>query len=104
MISLKNMSLDTTITIVDNDKRLKAGQLRYMIKGSEAEIFDTYVFPEYRRQRLMSNLLKRVTSELKISGVSKMRLKYFDEGARIAWEKMGFKEIGKNGHMELDIR
>ena len=97
------MSLDTVVTIIDNDTRLKAGQLRYMIKGSEAEIFDTYVFPEYRRQKLMSNLLKRVSSELKTSGVSKMKLRYFDEGARIAWEKMGFREIGKSGRMELDL-
>ena len=103
MVSLENMSLDITVTIVDNSTGLKAGQLRYIIKGSRAEIFDTYVFPDYRRKKLMSNLLKRVTPELKMSGVTKMKLKYFDEGARIAWEKMGFREIGRSGHMELDI-
>lgn len=102
-MSFGNMLLDITITLVDKDIYEKAGQLRYVIKDKYAEIFDTYLFPEYRRQKIMSNLVKKIISELKIYGISKVRLKYFDEDARAAWERMGFRDVGKEGHMELDI-
>lgn len=100
---LENMLLCTTVTIIDKETEEKAGQLKYIIRDSEVEIFDTYVFPEYRRQNIMSNLIKKIIPELKISGISKVRLKYFNEDARIAWESIGFSQIGKEGHMELDI-
>ena len=100
-MSLENISLDVTITIIDKDTDQKAGQLRYNVIDSEIEIFDTYLFPEYRRKRIMSSLLKKITSELKMSGVSKIRLRYFDEGARMAWESMGFRQVDEKGNMEL---
>lgn len=102
-MSLENVLLDVTITIVDNDTKEKAGQLRYIHKGSEIEILDTYIFPEHRGKKIMGSLLRRVISELRISGVSKLRLQYFDDDARAAWEKMGFKRAEKSGHMELCI-
>lgn len=98
---LENIALDVIITMVDDTTKEKAGQLRYIIRKSEAEIFDTYVFPEYRRRKMMSSLLKKMIPELKISGISKVRLKYFDENARIAWERMGFRQADKEGNMEL---
>lgn len=100
-MSLENVSLDVTITIIDKETREKAGQLRYHAIDSDAEIFDTYLFPEYRRKKIMSSLLKKLASEFKISGISKIRLKQFDEDARIAWEKMGFRQVDEKGHMEL---
>lgn len=102
-MSLENILFDITITIIDKNTEQKAGQLRYHIKDEEAEIFDTYLFPEYRRQRIMSSLFKKMTSELKVYGVSKVRLKSSDEGARMAWESMGFRQIGEKGHMEFDL-
>ena len=98
---LENVLFDVTITIIDKETEEKAGQLRYHIKDSEVEIFDTYLFPEYRRKKIMSSLLKKITSELKVSGTSKIILKYFDEDARIAWERMGFRLVDEQGHMEL---
>ena len=102
-MSLENISLDVTITMVDNSKQEKAGQLRYIIKGSEAEIFDTFVFPEYRRKKMMSSLVKKMIPELKVSGISKVKLKYYNDEARAAWESVGFKKADKEGHMELNI-
>jgi len=103
-MSLENVLLDVTVTLIDNNVQEKAGQLRYIIRGSDAEIFDTYLFPEYRRKKMMSSLLKKMIPELKLSGISKVKLKYFDEDARKAWEKMGFQHTGKQGHMELHIQ
>jgi GNAT superfamily N-acetyltransferase len=100
-MSLENILLDTTITIIDKESGEKFGQLRYIVRDSEAEIFDTYMFPEYRRQKMMSSLLRKIIPELKVSGVSKISLKYFDDSARISWEKMGFVQSGKNDRMEL---
>lgn len=100
-MSLENVSFDVVITIIDKNTNQKAGQLRYNVIDSEVEIFDTYLFPEYRRKRIMSNLLKKITSELKISGITKIRLRYFNEDARLAWENMGFRQIDDNGNMEL---
>ena len=100
-MSLENVLFDVTITIIDKETEEKAGQLRYHIKDSEVEIFDTYLFPQYRRKNIMSSLLKKLTSELKVSGTSKIRLKHFDDDARIAWERMGFKLVDDKGHMEL---
>lgn len=102
-MSLENVSFDVTITIIDKDTNQKAGQLRYHAIDSEVEIFDTYLFLEYRRKRIMSSLLKKITSELKISGVTKIRLRSFDEDARMAWESMGFRQVDVKGNMELYI-
>jgi GNAT superfamily N-acetyltransferase len=102
-MSLQNVVFDTIITMVDKDTGEKFGQLRYIVKDSEAEVFDTYMFPEYRRKKMMSDLLSKVIPELKVSGVSKISLKYFDDGARMAWEKMGFVQIGKSCLMELNL-
>lgn len=102
MIPLENVLLDTTITIVDKESGEKFGQLRYITRDTETEIFDTYMFPEYRRKKMMSNMIAKIIPELKLSGISKISLKYFDDSARKAWEKMGFVQAG-NGRMELYI-
>jgi len=102
-MSLENMLLDVTITLVDKDVQEKAGQLRYAIKDTHAEIFDTYLFPDHRRKKIMSNLLKKIIPGLKATGVSTVKLKYFDDDARKAWERMGFRHVDKEGHMELII-
>lgn len=103
-MSLENILLDTTITIIDKDMGEKLGQLRYIARGQEVEIFDTYVFPEHRGKKMMSGVLKKIVSELKVSGISKISLKYFNDDACVAWEKMGFVKVGKNGRMELDLQ
>ncbi len=103
-MSLENVLLDTTITIIDKDMGEKLGQLRYITRDREVEIFDTYLFPEHRRKKMMSGVLRKIIPELKVSGISKISLKYFDDGARIAWEKMGFVQVGKSGRMELDLQ
>jgi len=97
-----NMLLEN-ITIIDKETEEQAGQLKYIIKDSEVEIFDTYLFPAYRRRKIMSDLLWKITSELKVSGISKISLKYFDDDSRVAWEKMGFKQVDGKNRMELDI-
>jgi hypothetical protein len=98
---MSNVSFDVIITIIDKDTKEKAGQLRYIAIDSEAEIFDTYLFPEYRGKKIMSSVFKKITSELKISGVTKIKLKYFDDIARMAWESMGFVQVDEKGNMEL---
>lgn len=100
-MSLEDVSFDIVITIIDKYTKEKAGQLRYQAIDSEVEIFDTYLFPEYRRKRIMSSLLKKVTSGLKILGITKIRLRPFDEDARMAWESMGFRQVDEKGNMEL---
>ncbi len=102
-MSLEDVLLDVTVTILDKNMQEKAGQFRYIVKDTAIEVFDTYLFPEYRRKKIMSSLIKKIIPELKASGISKVRLKYFDEDARIAWERIGFKQIDKNGNMELHI-
>jgi len=102
-MSLENVLLDIKMTILDNITLEKAGQFRYIIKDSEIEIFDTYLFPEYRKKKIMSSLLKKIIPELKLSGISKAKLKYFDENARMAWERMGFRQSDKDGYMELSF-
>lgn len=102
-MSLENLSLDVTITIVDNNIQKKAGQFRYIINGSEAEIFDTYMFPEYRRKKVISNIFQKTVAKLKASGVSKVKLQYLNDDARIAWEKIGFRHTGKDNYMEFFI-
>lgn len=97
---MSNISLSATITIIDDTKE-KIGQLRYHIIDSEAEIFDIYLFPYYRRQKIMSNLLKKMTNEFKVSGVKKIKLRYLDDIAHMAWRSMGFIQVDKNGNMEL---
>lgn len=99
---LENISFDVTMTIIDNNTQEKAGQFRYVVKDTIAEICDTYLFPDYRRQKIISSIFKRMIPELKICGVSKIMLKCLNEDARIAWESMGFMQVG-NGHMEFHI-
>lgn len=100
-MSLENVIFDVTITIIDKDTKEKAGQLRYHAIDSEVEIFDTYLFPEYRRKKIMSSLLKKIIYEFKVSGITKIRLRQFDEYANMAWESMGFRRVDENGNMEI---
>lgn len=100
-MSFENVSLDVTITIIDKETKEKAGQFRYHVMDSEAEIFDTYLFPEYRRKKIMSGLFRKIISEFNLSGVSKIKLRVLDEVARMAWENMGFRQIDDKGNMEL---
>jgi GNAT superfamily N-acetyltransferase len=100
-MSLENVSFDVVITIIDKDTKEKAGQLRYHIIDSDVEIFDTYLFPEYRRRKIMSSMLKKITSELKMSGIKKIKLRHLNEDARMAWESMGFRQVDEKGNMEL---
>lgn len=100
-MSLENISFDVIITIIDRDKKEKAGQLRYRTIDSDIEIFDTYLFPGYRREKIMSSLLKKIIPGLKISGVAKIKLSTLDDTARIAWESMGFIQVDEKGNMEL---
>jgi GNAT superfamily N-acetyltransferase len=92
---------DVIIDIIDEDTKEKAGQLRYNIINSETEIFDTYVFPEYRRKKIMTNLVKKIIPELKMLGVTKIKLRYLNDTAREAWESMGFIKVDDKGNMEL---
>lgn len=100
-MSFENVSLDVIITIIDKETKEKAGQFRYHVIDSEAEIFDTYLFPEYRRKKIMSGLFRKIISEFNLSGVSKIKLRVLDEVARMAWENMGFRQIDDKGNMEL---
>lgn len=102
-MSLENVSFDITITIIDKETKEKAGQFRYHVIDSEAEIFDTYLFPEYRGKKIMSGLFRKIVSEFNVSGISKIKLKVFDEGARMAWESMGFRQVDDKGNMELSL-
>lgn len=94
------LEFDVIITIIDKDTKERAGQLRYSVVDSEVEIFDTYLFPEYRGNKIMSSLLKRIIPGLKISGITKIKLKSSD-GPRIAWENMGFIQVDEDGNMEM---
>jgi GNAT superfamily N-acetyltransferase len=102
-VSLNNVLIDTTVAMIDKDTGEKLGQLRYITRGSEADLFDAYVFPEYRGKKVMSNLLRKILPGLKVSGISVVSLKYFNDDARMAWEKMGFVQSNKSGRMELDL-
>lgn len=102
-MSLENVSLDITITIIDKDTKEKAGQFRYHVIDSDVEIFDTYLFPDYRDNKIMSSLLKKIIPELKISGIKKIKLRASNDVARIAWESMGFRQVDEKGNMEFMI-
>ncbi len=100
---LENILFDVTITIIDKETNQKAGQLRYHAVDADVEIFDTYLYPEYRGKKIMSGLLKKLILQLKASGINRIRLKFFDDKARTAWEKMGFRQTDEKGYMELNL-
>lgn len=102
-MSLDNVSFDVVITIIDKNTKEKAGQFRYSIIDSDVEIFDTYLFPDYRDNKIMSSLLKKIIPELKISGIKKIKLRASNDVARIAWESMGFRQVDEKGNMEFMI-
>lgn len=103
-ISINDVSFDITIVILDKNTKEKAGQLRCCITDSEAEIFDTYMFSEYRDKGIISNIFKKIASELKKSGILKIRLKYSYGDAHDFWKKMGFEKVDhRNNIMELEL-
>ena len=60
--SIRTRMRTRKITIIDKDTKEKAGQLRYHTINSEIEIFDVYLFPEYRRKKIMSNAREEILS------------------------------------------
>lgn len=103
-ISINDMSFDIIVTILDKNTKEKAGQLRCCITDYEAEIFDTYMFSEYRGKGIIRHVFKKIASELKKSGILKIRLKHLDGDAHAFWKKMGFEKVdSRNNIMELDL-
>lgn len=47
----------------------------------------------------MTDLIEKIILQLKILGITKIRLIPSDENACIAWESMGFKKVDKKGNI-----
>ena len=68
--------------------------------GKVAYIMNMYTIPDYRKQGIGTELLKRTIKEAKKRGYKRITLHATDMG-RTLYEKNGFKAI--NGYMVLDI-
>jgi len=68
--------------------------------GKTAYIMNMYTLPEYRRQGIAAQLLKRIVEEAKARGFPKITL-YATEMGRPLYEKFGFEDA--HGYMVMRV-
>lgn len=98
---------DIDIMFIDDDKKEIAGHCNYSITenngNNEGLIYDTYLYPEYRRKKIMTTYINDILCDMKCMGANKVKLNASSNEACMVWEKFGFIRIDKKGNMEIDL-
>ena len=87
----------TTIEFINNFGD-KIGQLVYEITGNKAIIYNTFIYPEYRRKGILKTYLPVILSMIKDNRISIINLSVLSEDAKSVWERLGFKEKSINNY------
>jgi GNAT superfamily N-acetyltransferase len=86
----------TTIDFIDNSID-KVGQLVFEILDNKAIIYDTYIYPDYRKKGILKTHLHTILSRIKKYGVTHLELSVLNEEAKLAWmHLLGVTETSQN--------
>ncbi len=91
------------LVFIDDDIKEIAGHCKYSIKNKIGEISDAYLYPNYRKKKIMSTYIDNILCDMKCMGAKKIRLFTLLDEERIIWEKFGFHQIDEKGNMEIDL-
>lgn len=91
------------LVFIDDDVKEVVGHCIYSIKNKIGEIYDVYLYPDYRRKKIMKTYINDILCDMKCMGANKIKLYALLEEERIIWEKFGFKRINEKGNMEIDV-
>ena len=96
---------DIDLVFIDDDIKEVVGHCKYSysIKNKTGEISDTYLYPDYRRKKIMSTYINDILCDMKCMGANKVKLSALLDEERMIWEKLGFKQINEEGKMEIDV-
>lgn len=94
---------DIDLVFIDDDVKEVVGHCNYSIKNKIGEIYDTYIYPNYRRKKIMSTYINDILCDMKCMGANKIKLYTLLNEERMIWEKFGFIQINEKGIMEIDV-
>ena len=94
---------DVDLMFIDDDVKEIVGHCKYSIKNKVGEISDAYLYPDYRRKKIMSTYIDDILCDMKCMGVNKIKLFTLLDEERMIWEKFGFHQIDERGNMEIDV-
>lgn len=94
---------DTDLVFVDDDNKEIVGHCNYSINNNIGNIYDTYIYPDYRGQKIMKKYIDDILCDMKCMGVTTVKLSTLSDEGRIVWERFGFNPVDKKGNMEIDI-
>ena len=94
---------DIDLIFVDDDIKEVVGHCNYSVSDKEGLIYDTYLYPDYRKKKIMSIYINNILCDMKCMGADKVRLHTLSDEAYAIWDRLGFKQYDKKGNMEIDI-
>lgn len=94
---------DIDLTFVDDDTKEIVGHCNYSIDNNIGNIYDTYIYPDYRGKKIMKTYINDILCDMKCMGINKVKLSTLSDEARIIWERFGFNPVDNKGNMEIDI-
>lgn len=80
----------------------KVGQLEYEIINDKAIIYNTYIYPKYRRNGILKSCFPTILSIIKQSNISQIELSVLSEDAKRSWICLGFTETRQN-FLRMDL-
>ncbi len=102
-IPINTKKTDIDLVFVDDENKEVAGHCNYSVDNKIGNIYDTYIYPDYRRNKIMKTYIENILCDMKCMGVNKVKLSTLSDEARTVWEHLGFNHIDKKGNMELDV-
>lgn len=94
---------DADLVFVDDDNKEIVGHCNYSINNNIGNIYDTYIYPDYRGQKIMKKYIDDILCDMKCMGVTTVKLSTLSDEGRIIWKKLGFKHTDKKGNMEINV-
>ncbi len=94
---------DIDLVFIDDDIKEIIGHCKYSVKDKVGEISEAYLYPNYRRKKILSTYINDVLCDMKCMGVNKVKLYTLLDEERTIWEKFGFIQTNKKGNMEIDV-
>ncbi len=95
--------MDIDLVFIDDDVKEIVGHCNYLVENNEGLIYDTYLFPDYRRKGIMTTHINDILCDMKCMGAFKVKLHTLSNDACEIWKRFGFTETNEKRGMEIDV-
>ncbi len=94
---------DIDLVFINNETKEIVGHCNYSVENKEGLIYDTYLFPDYRRKGILSTYINDILCDIKCMGATKVKINTLSDEVSKIWEKFGFIKLDKKRNLEIDI-